>query len=27
VMLDVMHRVGLDDIDQFGDSTATLPLA
>jgi hypothetical protein len=27
VMLDVLHRVGLDDIDQFGDSTATLPLA
>ena len=26
VMLDVMHRVGLDDIDQFGDSTGTFSL-
>ena len=25
-MLDVMHRIGLNDIDQFGDSTGTLPL-
>jgi len=27
VMLDVMHRIGLSDIDQFGDSTGTFSLA
>ena len=27
VMLDVIHRLGLDDIQQFGDSTGTLSLS
>ena len=27
VMLDLMHRLGLDDLDRFGDSTGTLSVS